>query len=129
MVNKLINQIIPTYFKSENMFDVKMSLNIADDLIEDIGQDMLGNETWNFMYEIITKLVTDKDATKRRAASYGIGNFAEFTTNNFDNYAQGLINALYNAMNVKDKIIDSLRNVFFKSTEVNSGKTLFHIWY
>ena len=102
MVNKLINQIIPTYFKSENMFDVKMSLNIADDLIEYIGQDMLGNETWNFMYEIITKLVTDKDATKRRAASYGIGNFAEFTTNNFDNYAQGLINALYNAMNIKD---------------------------
>lgn len=32
------------------------------------------------------------------------------------------------AMNVKDKTIDSLRNVFFKSTEVNPGKTLFHIY-
>jgi hypothetical protein len=84
------------------MFEVKMSLNISDDLIEFIGQDMLGNETWNFMYQIITKLVTVNDAQIRQAASYGIGNFARFTTNNFDNYSKGLIDSLYNAMNIKD---------------------------
>ena len=102
IVSKLIKEIIPNYFNSQNMFEVKMSLNISDDLIEFIGQDMLGNETWNFMYQIITKLVTVNDAQIRQAASYGIGNFARFTTNNFDNYSKGLIDSLYNAMNIKD---------------------------
>jgi hypothetical protein len=102
IIQKLITEIIPTYFNSQNMFDVKMSLHISDDLIEFIGQDMLGNETWNFMYQIITKLVTVNDASIRQAASYGIGNFAKFTTSNFDNYSKGLIDALYNGMNIKD---------------------------
>ena len=102
IIQKLIKEIIPTYFNSQNMFDVKMSLSISDDLIEYIGQDMLGNETWNFMYQIITKLVTVNDAPIRQAASYGIGNFAKFTTSNFDNYSKGLIDALYNGMNIKD---------------------------
>ena len=102
IIMKLIKEIIPTYFNSTNMFEVKMSLEIADDLIEFIGQDMLGNDTWNFMYQIITKLVTVNDASIRQAASYGIGNFAKFTTNNFDNYSKGLIDALYNGMNIKD---------------------------
>ena len=102
IINRIIKEIIPTYFNSQDMFDVKMSLSISDDLIEYIGQDMLGNDTWNFMCQIITKLVTNNDARIRRAASYGIGNFAKFTSNNFDNYAEGLLNALYNAMNIKD---------------------------
>ena len=102
IISKLIKEIIPTYFNSSNMFEVKMSLHISDDLIEFIGQDMLGNDTWNFMYQIITKLVTVNDASIRQAASYGIGNFAKFTKNNFDNYSKGLIDSLYNAMNIKD---------------------------
>ena len=102
IIQKLLTEMIPTYFKSQDMFDVKMSLHISDDLIEYIGQDMLGNDNWNFMYQIITKLVTVNDAAIRQAASYGIGNFAKFTTNNFDNYSKGLIDALYNGMNIKD---------------------------
>ena len=102
IIQKLITEMIPNYFNSQDMFDVKMSLHISDDLIEYIGQDMLGNDTWNFMYQIITKLATVNDAAIRQAASYGIGNFAKFTTNNFDNYSKGLIDALYNGMNIKD---------------------------
>ena len=106
IILKLIKEIIPTYYNSSNMFEVKMSLNISDDLIEFIGQEMLGNDTWNFMYQIITKLVTVNDAAIRQAASYGIGIFAKFTINQFDNYSKGLIDALYNAMNIKDKSED-----------------------
>ena len=102
IISKLLKEIIPTYFNSSDMFEVKMSLNISDDLIEYIGQDMLGNDTWNFMYQIITKLVISNDASIRQAASYGIGNFAKFTSNNFDNYSKGLIDALFNAMNIKN---------------------------
>ena len=106
IISKLIKEIIPNYFNSKNMFEVKMSLSISDDLIEFIGQDMLGNDTWNFMYQIITKLVIVNDASIRQAASYGIGNFAKFTTNNFDDYSKGLIDSLYNAMNIKDNNTD-----------------------
>ena len=106
IILRLIKEIIPSYFNSSNMFEVKMSLSIADDLIEFIGQEMLGNDTWNFMYQIITKLATVNDASIRQAASYGIGNFARFTVNNFDNYSKGLIEVLYNGMNIKDDTND-----------------------
>jgi hypothetical protein len=100
IVQKIINNIIPTYSKSSNMFEVKMGLYIADDLIEFIGQDMLGDANWTLMYNIISQLVTNKDVSIRQAAAYGIGNFAKFTTRNFDNYSKGLIDSLYNAMNI-----------------------------
>ena len=106
IILRLIKEIIPSYFNSSNMFEVKMSLSIADDLIEFIGQEMLGNDTWNFMYQIITKLATVNDASIRQAASYGIGNLARFTVNNFDNYSKGLIEVLYNGMNIKDDAND-----------------------
>jgi len=37
IISKLIKEIIPTYFNSQNMFEVKMSLHISDDLIEFIA--------------------------------------------------------------------------------------------
>ena len=100
IVKKILNNIIPTYIKSANMFEVKMGLYIADDLIEYIGQDILGDENWTTMNNIVTQLVTNKDVSIRQAAAYGIGNFARFTTRNFDNYSKGLIDSLYNAMNI-----------------------------
>ena len=54
------------------------------------------------MYKIVTQLVVNKDTATRQAAAYGIGNFARFTTKNFDNYSKGLIDSLYNAMNIKN---------------------------
>ena len=58
------------------------------------------------MYNIITKLVVSKDVAIRQAAAYGIGNFAKFTTKNFDNYSKGLIDSLYNAMEIQKDIDD-----------------------
>ena len=101
IIHKLLKDIIPLYSKSSNIFEVKMGLYISDDLIEYIGQDMLGDENWNLMFQIVTHLVINKDTAIRQAAAYGIGNFARFTTKNFDNYAKTLIDALYNAMNIK----------------------------
>ena len=101
IITKILTNIIPSYSNSENIFEVKMGLFIADDLIEYIGQDMLGHDNWSLMYKIVTGLVVNKDTAIRQAAAYGIGNFARFTTNNFDNYSKGLIDALYNAMNIK----------------------------
>ena len=102
ILKKILNNIIPEYIKSDNIFEKKMGLYISDDLIEYIGQDMLGDAVWNSMYKIITDLVTNKDVAIRQAAAYGIGIFAKFTSKNFDNYSEGLINSLYNAMNIKN---------------------------
>ena len=103
IISNILKEIISVYSKSDNMFEVKMSLYMSDDLIEYIGQDMLGNDNWNLMFEIITKLVINKDTSIRQAAAYGIGNFAKYTTNNFDNYSKILIDSLYNAMNIKNE--------------------------
>ena len=101
IISKLLKNIIPAYTTSKNIFEVKMGLYISDDLIEFIGQDMLGDENWGLMYKIVTELVVNKDTATRQAAAYGIGNFARFTTKNFDNYSKGLIDSLYNAMNIQ----------------------------
>ena len=103
IISIILTKIIPSYSTSQNIFEVKMGLYITDDLIEYIGQDMLGEENWNLMFNIITQLVTNKDVSIRQAAAYGIGNFAKFTTKNFDNFAQKLIDCLYNAMNIKNE--------------------------
>ena len=100
IIIKIMKDIIPSYTNSNNLFEIKMGLFIADDLIEFIGQDMLGNENWSLMYNIISKLVVNKDTSIRQAAAYGIGNFAKYTTKNFDNYFKGLIDSLNNAMNI-----------------------------
>ena len=100
IIIKILKNIIPSYTNSENLFEIKMGLYIADDLIEYIGQDMLGDENWSLMYNIIIKLVVNKDTSIRQGAAYGIGNFAKYTTKNFDNYFKGLIDSLYNAMNL-----------------------------
>jgi hypothetical protein len=102
IISKLLKNIIPAYTTSKNIFEVKMGLYISDDLIEYIGQDMLGDENWGLMYKIVTELVVNKDTATRQAAAYGIGNFARFTTKNFDNYSKGLIDSLYNAMNIQN---------------------------
>ncbi len=100
IIKILLNNMIPTYIKSQNMFEVKMGLYISDDLIEFIGQDMLGDESWSLMYNIVTSLVVNNESEIRQAAAYGIGNFARFTIRNFDNYSKGLIDSLYQAMNI-----------------------------
>ena len=100
IIKILLNNMIPTYIKSQSTFEVKMGLFISDDLIEFIGQDMLGDESWSLMYNIVTSLVVNKETEIRQAAAYGIGNFARFTIRNFDNYSKGLIDSLYQAMNI-----------------------------
>jgi hypothetical protein len=103
IVSKLLKNIIPTYTTSKNIFEVKMGLYISDDIIEYIGQDMLGDENWSLMFKIVTQLVVNKDTAIRQAAAYGIGNFAKFTTKNFDNYSKDLIDSIYNGMNIKNE--------------------------
>ena len=107
IVSKLLKEIIPTFTTSKNIFEIKMGLFISDDLIEYIGQEMLGEENWNLMFKIITELVLNKDNVIRQAAAYGIGNFAKSTTKNFDNYSKELIDSLYNAMNIKEEKKDN----------------------
>ena len=103
IISNLLKEKIPSYVKSTNIFEVKMGVYISDDLIEYIGQDMLGDENWNLMSEIVTQLVVNKDTAIRQAAAYGIGIFSRFTTKNFDNYAKKLIDSLFNAMQIKNE--------------------------
>ena len=106
IVIKILKNIIPSYTTSQNFIEVKMGLYISDDLIEFIGQYLLGDENWSLMYNIITKLVLSKDVAIRQGAAYGIGNFAKFTTKNFEKYSKELIDSLYKAMEMQKDIED-----------------------
>ena len=103
LVSILISKIVPQYIQSKDDFEIKMGLYIADDLIEYIGQEKMGNDAWSLMFKIVTTLTTHQDSSLRHAASYGIGIFALHTSKDFDNYASGLITALFNGLNIKYK--------------------------
>ena len=50
IVSIILTKIIPSYSSSKTIFEIIMGLYMADDLIEYIGQDMLGDDNWNLMF-------------------------------------------------------------------------------
>jgi hypothetical protein len=107
---------------------MKMGLYITDDLIEYLGQDILNN-VWNDLYNLITNLCKKDDCEIRQSASYGIGVFAKFTNNNFDNYCEGLLNALKEGMNFKyneDNDDEYYFGLAFDNIIASFGKIMFY---
>ena len=100
IIKIILQNVLPKYINSTSNFELKMGLYITDDLIEYLGQEILNN-VWNDLYNLITNLCKKDDCEIRQSASYGIGVFAKFTNNNFDNYCEGLLNALKEGMNFK----------------------------
>ena len=101
VVNKLIVEYLPKYFKDESSnFEKKLGFFILDDMIEYLGQELLFN-FWNDIFQILMKHSTSKLCSIRQAVIYGIGEFAKFTKTDYQNYAQNSIEALLNAYNVQ----------------------------
>ncbi len=98
IVNTITSNILPKYFRdSASNFEIKMGLFIVDDLIEFLGQDLLQN-IWDNLAKLVISFNTHSSMEIRRAASYGVGMFAQFTKNNFAKYSADCINCLVSGL-------------------------------
>ena len=128
IIKIILENVLPKYINSTSNFEMKMGLYITDDLIEYLGQDILNN-VWNDLYNLITNLCKKDDCEIRQSASYGIGVFAKFTNNNFDNYCEGLLNALKEGMNFKyneDNDDEYYFGLAFDNIIASFGKIMFY---
>ena len=98
IIEKIFNNIIPSYLNSNNNFEIKMALFLSDDLLEYIGQQKLGDIIWEKIYYILTQLILTEDNSIRQAASYGIGIFALYTKKDFNKYGKGLIESILKSL-------------------------------
>ncbi len=99
IIEIILKEFLPKFVNSKSNFEQKMALYITDDLIEYLGQKILFN-VWDDLYNLITNLCKKKDDEIRQAAAYGIGIFTKFTDDNFNKYAEGLINALKEGLKI-----------------------------
>lgn len=100
IVNKLLVELLPRYFKDNaSNFEKKMGLFILDDMIEFLGQNLLST-VWTDIASIIMTYSGHKATELRQASTYGIGEFAKHTTNNFNIYANDMLSAVTKALDV-----------------------------
>ena len=99
IIDKIINNLIPSYLNSNNNFEIKIALYLSDDLIEYIGQEKIIEKDWEMIYYIINKYIFNDDYSIKQAAAYGMGIFALQTKHNFSKYGQKLIDNLCKSLN------------------------------
>lgn len=76
IVNFLYEKVLSKFLAPETSSeDHKFAIFVIDDIIEYIGQDVVGDK-WNALCEAITRYADDSDDAVRQAAVYGLGVFA-----------------------------------------------------
>ena len=98
VVDKLLKEYLPKYFDAKaSNFEKKLGLFIIDDMAEYLEQKLLNN-IWTDIAKILITYVDHSDYELRNSACFGIGVFAQHTTNDFGFYANDLLNALAKGM-------------------------------
>jgi len=120
----------------------KFGLYFIDNLIEYIGMDIMGNQ-WTSLGEAVIKFVVHKKAEVRHPAAYGIGLFAQYTTQGFQGVAEVAVKALINAIQLqrgegedaviyglaKDNMVASLGKIIKYQHQCINPKELTPIWF
>ena len=104
MKEQIIKNIIPNFINSKNIFDIKLALNLCDDLILHLGQEHFMENIWDYFYEILKQFIINEDDSIRQISAYGIGIFAQNTSNNFNKYSNGFIESLYKSLSYSLKL-------------------------
>lgn len=99
IVEKLIKEYLPKYFDAKSsLFEKKMGLFIVDDMVEFLGQALLAN-IWTDIAKILVTYSDNTNYEIRNGACYGLGLFAEKTTQNFNLYVNDVLSAISRGMN------------------------------
>jgi hypothetical protein len=77
--------------------DHKFVIFVIDDILEFIGQDLVGDK-WPSFGEVLTRFATDPHDAVRQAAVYGLGVFAENTKTGFENWSAVILQKLHEAI-------------------------------
>ena len=94
LVDKIIKQYLPNYFKNESSnFEKTLGLLLVDDMAEFLQQNLLSN-IWNDIEKIMLKYSDHEHYEVRNAACYGLGVFSQFTTKDFGNYGKEILEAV-----------------------------------
>jgi len=98
LVDKIIKQYLPIYFKDESSnFEKTLGLLLVDDMAEFLQQNLLSN-IWGDIEKIMIKYSAHAHYEVRNAACYGLGVFSQFTTQNYTNYGKDILSAIMNVI-------------------------------
>ena len=98
IVEKILKDYLPVYFKdTSSIFEKKMGLFIIDDMVEFLGQTLL-DKIWTDVAKALVTYADHANYEIRNAAAYGIGMFAQNTTQNFATYANDILEAVVRSL-------------------------------
>ena len=101
IAKKMVEDVLPKYFgNSASIFEKKMGLFIMDDMIEFLGQELLGR-IWPDIIKILVQYVDNPSCEIRQAASYGLGEFIKHTNQDYSNYKNDILNIIYKGLELK----------------------------
>ena len=125
LVDKIIKEHLPNYFKEESSnFEKTLGLLLVDDMAEFLQQDLLNN-IWGDILNIMIKYSSHNNYEVRNAACYGLGVFSQFTKNNFLNYGKSVIDAVTNVIKMPiEKSLTKIDRENYKFAKDNAVSAL-----
>jgi hypothetical protein len=144
IVKIILEKLIPNFLSQNTNFEIKMAIYLIDDLIEFLGENYLSSQ-WDFFFKNLTIQVNKEDCEIRQSAAYGLGIFAQFTSD-YSKYAEESIKNLQKSLIytpndntdeeefglAKDNIIASIGKIIkFQSKNdfvKNNFKEIFKLW-
>ena len=100
LVNEIINNYIPKFLlETSSNFEKLLALLLLGDMAEFLKQELL-SKIWGDICTILIKYSPHSDYEVRNASCYGLGVFAQSTTQNFSDYGKNIIPAIINVINL-----------------------------
>ena len=138
IAQKMITDVLPTYFNEKaSNFEKKVGLFIMDDMVEFLGQELLG-QIWLDISKTLMAYVDNPSCGIRQAASYGLGEFIKQTNNDYKNYAEQILEVLYKGLQVnngwfnkvaQDNIVTAIGKLIkFRGKEYSNLKEIIQKW-
>ena len=143
IAKKMVTDVLPKYFdeKASN-FEKKMGLFIMDDMVEFLGQEILG-QIWSDISKTLITYAVHNSCEIRQAASYGLGEFIKHTNVDYAKYSNDILAILYKGLEIKlddktkedeyhsaqDNVITALGKLIkFRGKEYQNLKEIINKW-
>ena len=102
IAKKMVTDVLPKYFnENASNFEKKMGLFIMDDMVEFLGQELLG-QIWPDISNTLMSHVDCQFCDIRQAASYGLGEFIKHTNDGYAKYSNNILNVLLKGLEIND---------------------------